>query len=334
MAIESSGALTGFYLSTSESSVDNEFIGVLDFDLEGELGKGKWHIYIEGTSTSKAGKITSIYGESLADAGGAADSDGDGRIQISNIEYYLPVGSGELVMGILYPSGFTESGDWSNDETTQFVSSAFVNIQTSGAPDYALGIGYMADINEQLSYSLLLSQAQGLGDLDAKYSTLFDEVDDYFMSAEWVWKNDAISFHTSIWGTTLDSSTINGDSEQNYGVNLSLGYENSFGFWLLRYGTANDSVSEISDFIGVSYQKNLEHWAMGFGYSQSMVSSDLKSAEGADDTSQFEAYVKYHVVENFHLTASLQKINNSNLGLLEAVENDPNIFTLRASYEF
>ncbi|REL27605.1 hypothetical protein DXX93_14260 [Thalassotalea euphylliae] len=333
-AIELSGALTGFYLTTSADDVNSEFIGVLDADIEGQLPIGRWHMYVEGTSSSKAGKVTATYGEALADAGGAADEDGDGRIQISSLEYYLPLGKGELVAGLLYPSGFTESGDWSNDETTQFISSAFVNIQTSGAPDYALGLGYTGQIDEQLSYSFLLSQAQGLGDLDARYSTLFDELDEYFTSAELVWQYQQLTIHGALWISSLDIEAFDGGMDNNAGGHLTLAYQTDVGQFLFRYGLANEDVSEIDAFYGVSWQQQVDRWAFGLGYSQSMVSSELNTNNELDDISQFEAYAKYQVLDNVHLTGSIQHIENSGFGDLGEIETEPTIVTLRASFEF
>lgn len=131
--------------------------------------------------------------------GAAADDNGNGRIQLSGAEYYLPLSQGELVMGLLYPTGFTESTAWANDETTQFISSSFVNITTSGAPDYAFGLGYLSSISEPLTLSVLVSQAQGLGDRDGQYNALFDHFDDYFFAAELAWKKERLSVHLATW---------------------------------------------------------------------------------------------------------------------------------------
>ncbi|WP_147301962.1 hypothetical protein [Thalassotalea euphylliae] len=333
-AVEISGAVTGFYLTTSADDVSSEFIGVLDADVDGRLPLGRWHMYIEGTSSSKEGRVTDTYGEALADAGGAADDNGNGRIQISSAEYYLPVGNGELVVGLLYPSGFTESGDWANDETTQFVSSSFVNIQTSGAPDYALGLGYTGEINSQLNYSFLLSQAQGLGDLDARYSSLFDEMDEYFTSLELAWQYQQLSVHGSIWASSLDVETLDGSEDNNAGAHITLAFQSNAGQFLLRYGFANEDVSEIEQFYGISWQQQVERWAFGLGYSQSMVSSELNTNNELDDISQFEAYAKYQMFDNFYLTGSVQRIENSGFGDLGEIDSEPTVVTLRASVEF
>lgn len=329
-ATEVSGAVTAFYLNTPEDHVGSEFIGVLDVDVEGKIGAGRWHMYVEGTTTSRSGKVTDTYGESLADAGGASDDDGDGRVQISTLEYYLPVAGGELVMGLLYPSGFTESGDWSNDETSQFVSSSFVNIQTSGAPDYAFGLGYMAALTDNLSTSILISQAQGLGDLDARYSTLVDEWDDYFISTELVWSQTQYTVHASIWASTLKDD----EGDKNYGVNLSASYGCKLGTLIARFGLANEDASDISHFAGLSLQKSWNKWGFGAGVSRSWASDELAKVESVDDTTQLELYAKRALSDHFHVTGSVQHIQNSDLGRVSGVDDDPTIATLRASYEF
>jgi len=333
-AVEFSGAVTAFYLTPSDENVKDDYIGVLDLDIEGDLAFGRWHVYVEGTSTTNAGRVTDIYGEALADAGAASDGDGKGRVQLSNIEYYMPVGSGELVLGLLYPSGFTESGDWTNDETSQFVSSSFVNIQTSAAPDYALGFGYYQNITEQLSFSFLLSQAQGLGDLDGRYSSLFDNVDDYFTSAELVYSISRLSVHGTLWSSSLEQESFNGGTEKNHGGHLSIAYDTYIGLLVARAGYANDKVSEAANFIGLSWQKSFDEWAFGAGVSQSYVSNFLKADDQIDDLVQIEVYIKYQITDNFHVTGSLQKIENSGFTSESEFETDPTIFTLRTSYEF
>ncbi len=335
--VESSGAFTLTGLSTNADNVGSETIGVLDLDVEGKLNRGRFHLYIEGTTSSKAGKVTDIYGESYADAGAAADRNGDGRIQLSSAEYYLPVGEGELVMGLLYPSGFTESADWTNDETTQFISSSFVNIPTSGAPDYALGVGYIRPLAENFTFSVLVSQAQGLGDLDGQYSDLFDEFDDYFFAAELAWQQDNVSVHVATWMSTLDDDTfIGNEQDNNRGVNVSVGYETGLGQVVLRYGMANEDVSDAASFWGISWQQDLGNFTYGIGTSKTQVSDDLKRNEPLEDLTQSEIYVKYHVIENMHLTWSVQRIDHSGF-TLEAdteFEASPSIMAARLSYEF
>lgn len=335
MAADISGAVTLSHLDSSADDVKTENIGVVDIDIEKQWAKGRWHVYIEGTSSTESGAVTDIFGESYADAGAAADSDGQGRFQISNFEYYYPIGEGELVIGLLYPSGFTESGDWTNDETTQFMSSSFVNIQTSGNPDYALGVGYSAPLAEGWSYNLLVSQAQGLGDLDGNYGTLFNEMDEYFVSAELVWNVDDLAIHANLWTTTLDSETFtDANSDSNSGINLSLGYDHSTGLWVVRYGTANKDVSEVEQFWGVSWQREFGNWAFGLGTSKSFVSSAYQVVENVGDLKQHEAYARFNVSDNMHVTASYQKISNSAFGLAVSEEVDPSIISIRASLEF
>lgn len=334
-AAEIEGAATFTYLNTSAADVANDYIGVMDMDIAGELGQGRWHIYLEGTSTSKEGRVSDVFDSAYADAGAAADGDGDGRLQLSGLEYYHPIAGGELVLGLLYPSGFTESGDWANDETTQFISSPFVNIATSGSPDYALGVGYIGEINQDLSFNLLLSQANGLGDIDGTYAALFDELDEYFFSAELVWHFANINFHANYWASSADTDVFTTNAtDKNRGINLSLAYLNDLGHWLVRFGTANDKVSEAEQFWGVSWQKELGRWAFGLGASQSKVSAVWQVLEDVDDVEQYEAYVKFNVNQRFHLTGSWQKISNAGFGLAASEERDPRIFSVRTSVEF
>jgi len=335
LTTEYSGALSASHLSASGSSAESEAIAVLDLDVEGKVGSGRWHVYIEGTSTSKSGHISDVYGESYADAGAAADEDGDGRIQISNLEYYHPLENGELVVGLLYPSGFTESGDWTNDETTQFIGSSFANIQTSANPDYALGIGYTGALSNDVSINLLVSQAQGLGDLDGRYSSLVDEMDEYFISSEIAWSLSNTSIHASLWASTLDTERLNGSgTANNYGVNITVAHTNPLGLLVLRYGNANDEVSDAESFLGMSLQREFENWSFGLGTSRTYVSKELQENSSLEDVKQSELYARYNFNAKIHGTLSYQKISNSGFGDVSANETSPSIITFRLSYEF
>ena len=334
---EFSGALTVTRLMTNTDQVNDETIGVFDLDIEGTLPVGRWHIYVEGTTTSKSGKVTDTYGESYADAGAAVDRQGNGRIQISTAEYYVPLFGGELVAGLLYPSGFVESADWTNDETTLFISSSFVNIPTNGAPDYALGLGYNKALSDSLSINLLLSQAQGLSDLDAGYNTLFDELDDYFFSAELVWQYQELSVHLASWLSTLDQARFDTQTmDNNQGLNLSVAYQSPYGLLVARYGIANDRVSEAERFYGLSWQYQVDKFTFGLGTSKTEVSNILQASTALDDSNQTELYVKYHIIDSTSLTASWQKINHSGFAIADdnSVDPSPAIASVRVSYQF
>jgi hypothetical protein len=333
-SMEVEGALSAFWQHAFDEEVSDDAIAVLDLSMQGALGNGSWHLYVEGTTTSRDGRVTAIYPESLADAGGAADEDGHGRIQISGLEYHAPLGEGELILGLIYPSGFTESADWANDETSQFVSTSFVNIQTTDAPDYALGLGYITPLTTNLKLSLLLSQAQGLGDLDAKYSTLFDNLDDYFYAAELAWSLDNVSINAAIWLNSLQRPAITGDGEEsNWGANLSIGHNSDWGLILLRLGLANDEVSEAEGFWGLSWQYDINDWTLGVGASQTLLNDQLHEAT-TDHVNHYEMYLKYALTEALQMTFSIQQIENSGFMSQGQYKPDPKVFTVRLSYGF
>ncbi len=343
------GAVTAFYQSASEdyfngtkfTEVGNELTTVLDLDVNIKRGPGEWHIYVEGTSTGKDGKVAAVYGDALADAGGAADTDGRGRIQISMLEYYYEVGGGTLIAGLLYPSGFAETGDWTNDETSQFISSPFVNISTIGAPDYAVGIGFQKEADESsVGWSLLASQAQGLGDLDGSYHELFSSVDDdLFLNAEMNWLVAGLDVRVGVWHNDADHDNLNGDGDTDansgYNVSVAKAFDDQH-LLVLRYGAADEDVSEVENFIGLSYQYTGENISAGLGYAVQYASSDLEDSDPAavEDSRFVEAYVKYQMVPDLYLTGSVQQVKDSGLGLSDAEDDSASIFTLRLSKEF
>lgn len=330
------GALTGSIIGSSESKVDTDYLGVLDLDVFIPAFNGQWHIYIEGTTTSLDGRVNAVYVEANADAGAAVGSDGKGRLQISNLEYRHSLGIGDVSIGLLYPSGFSETGDWSNDETSQFIGSMFANIQTIANPDYALGIGYTTEPSDAIpGISVLLSQAEGLADLDGSYHDLFSDSNDIFFTTELRWNYNLVDLRIGAWINDADFERLDGDGDDNnYGLNVSVAVQNTEnGRLVFRYGMANDEVSEGDIFWGLSYQHSFDKLTIGLGHAQTLASDDL-SDQGGDDIKQTEVYLRQQLWDGFYATLSYQHISESSFGFTPGVDSSPNIYTLRLSQEF
>lgn len=330
------GALTGSVIESTESNVDAEILAVLDLDAFITKGESQWHVYVEGTTTSRDNHVTAVYGEANADAGAAADANGDGRLQVSVLEYIMPVGPGEMNIGLIYPSGFSESGDWSNDETSQFVGASFVNIQTIANPDYALGIGYTREPADGYpGVSLVLSQAEGLGDLDGSYHEMISGSTDLFLATELHWDIGNIDWRIGAWFNNAKFDRLDGNgTDSNLGFNMTAAWQvTDQGLVVFRYGIANDDVSRAAGFWGLTYQQEMDKITVGLGVARITVADSLDE-EGAKDTVQSELYLKYRFSDSIEGTFSYQRIENSNFGTMTNLDMSPGIYTVRLSVGF
>lgn len=337
------GAVTGFYQTTSadyikdgvSTEVDDEFTGVLDLDVDIKAGPGFWHIYVEGTTTVQDGGVTSVFGDALADAGAAVGTDGKGRIQISSLEYIYSLGEGSVIAGLVYPSGFAESGDWTNDEITQFVSSPFVNMGSIAVPDYAIGVGYKREATEHsLGWSVLLSQAEGLADRDGSYDDLLSNIDeDFFFNVEVTALVMGLTAKLGIWQNDAEFDKLDGSgTDAILGGNISLVKDIDAHRIVLRYGVADEDVSEVSSFASLFYQYRGGSLSGGLGYAINYASDELDSAY--EDTHYVEAYVNYELMPQIFVTGSVQQVEDDGLGMSDVEDDSSTIFTLRLSWQF
>src|SRR5699024_4411396 len=107
-------------------------------------------------------------------AGETLDSNGDGRIAVTQLFYELPVGPGQFRAGLLDPAAVLDTNDVANNEYAQFMADAFVNNLSIGMPSFVLGAAYQGDINRNLGYKLFVSSDSGLeAEDDPTYSNVF-----------------------------------------------------------------------------------------------------------------------------------------------------------------
>ena len=84
-------ALVSTYQDTDEKRIDSEVLGSLDMVLTAAWGPGELLVYAEGSSSPQPGEVSSTFGEVNGDAGSALNGNGDGRLQVSELRYALPV---------------------------------------------------------------------------------------------------------------------------------------------------------------------------------------------------------------------------------------------------
>ena len=171
------GGFTAIFQASDDKNIDAELTSSFDLVTTLPTGNGKWVIYVEGNTSPRTDGVSSLLGEANADAGSAMDRDGNGRLQVSEVHYFQPLGEGLLVSGLLDVTASLDTSEVANDETSQFLSSTLAGNPTIGFPDYRLGVGYNRETGEDQGYSLSLTSCHGLTDNpNASYSQLIDIV--------------------------------------------------------------------------------------------------------------------------------------------------------------
>ncbi len=321
--VEFEGGVTVIYQASSDSAVDGSFTA--SADLVGTLpaGPGVFTAYLEGATTPESGGVAALVGEANGDAGSAADSDGDGRIQLSEFHYGLEVLGGGLTLGLIDDTVFLDASDVANDEAGQFVGAFFVNNPSIAFPDYTLGAAFQGKVDEQFSYTLLLSRSHGLADDKASYPGLFDNDFDadgdgieesdkgVFAATEVNWSTDDTIVRVGLWYRSGDNARLDGSgTDDNYGTYTSVDFTLGESSLNLRGGLSNPEVSQTSAFVSVAIARPLGSATLGAGIAHAFLSDDDPVASN-DDTTQAEFYLRFDPFEGMHVAPHLQWIRNS-----------------------
>jgi len=336
------GGFTVIGQSTNENRIQDEITASFDLLSTLTTKSGEWIIYLEGNKSPRINGVSSVLEEANADSGSALDRDSKGRLQVSELHYNTTLSNGGLSIGLLDTTGFLDASEVANDETGQFLSASLVNNPSIEFPDYVLGASYHQDTSPgALSYTFVFASSHGLADNpNASYSELID-VDatgkGLFAAAEIIMPVNATTLTVGLWLNTGDHQNLNGSGngkEDNSGIYLIMDGTLDNIKWNLRYGMADDSVSEVDDFIGIATELPVSGSTIGIGYTLTGLSTDAVAA-GKDDIKQFEIYYNYDIADNFTVTPSFQSLKNSGFdSSSNTYDNAINIFNLRANYTF
>ena len=310
------GGFTAVYQTSDDKNINAELTSSFDLVATLPVSAGKWVIYIEGNTSPRTDGVSSLLGEANADAGSALDRDGNGRLQVSEVHYFQPLASGLLVSGLVDVTASLDTSEVANDETSQFLSGTLTGNPTIGFPDYSLGVVYNRETGEDRGYSLALTSSHGLADNpNASYSQLMDIDADgkgVFAAAEGQWPVAGTKLHAGAWINTADHERLDGsgDTEQNYGLYLTIDGNIASTAWNLRAGFANDKVSQASQFLSAAVEYPLTHSTLGLGLAHTGLSSEDATPE-QDDILQAEAYLRFSPREDVSVTPSVQWLSNS-----------------------
>lgn len=302
--------------AAADSRIKNELIASFDLVATIPVRWGEWTVYVEGSTTPLANRVSSVLGSANADAGSALDRDNSGRFQVSELHYSFPWKNGRLVTGLLDTHAFLDFSQVANDETSQFLASPFVNNPTIEFPDYVLGVIYNYKARHDAGFTLVMTSSHGLADnTNASYSQLFDIGESgkgLFLAAETQWKLSGFKFHTGLWSNTADHSYLNGNSGMgiNYGAYMSIDWAQGKSLWNLRLGMANRKVSKADTFMSVVMEYPVVNHTLGVGIASTGLSSD-GSGINEDNVLQAEMYMRFDITRTFTVTPSIQLIRNS-----------------------
>jgi len=337
--VQVEGGITMTAQTTSDARIEDE--GLASFDLVAKIpnGKGQWTAYIEGNVSPRLNGVFSVLPEANGDAGTALDRDGKGRLQVSELHYSRWIGSNFLTAGLIDPVCIDYSVV-ANDETSQFLNTSFINNPTIAFPDYSLGACLHTELYQsRFGFNLVLSGSNGLGDNpNASYSELVDvgaEGKGVFVGTEMYLQLSSSVWRLGLWKRTADEDYLDGSGNigHNYGAYLTT--DHAIGDILInvRLGMANDEISEAASFAGVALEMPLHGHTFGVAVAQTGVSDNAGSGKG--DTRQAEAYLRFTLADDIHITPSVQWIENGNFDNT-GTKFDKNVmvYSARATYVF
>ncbi len=168
-------SVTGVSQVSNDDAADPDATG--SFDAVGYMraGPGFLLVQAEGSTSENRGRVSGQFPPSNADAATAVDEDGDGRIQLSQVNYTQVNETFAFAAGLLDPSCYLDFSDIANDETWDFLAQPFTNNLAIAFPDYTLGGAVHLHTEQAVGLTLFLSSSNGLGDKDkASYSNLVD----------------------------------------------------------------------------------------------------------------------------------------------------------------
>lgn len=322
------GGLTGIYQNTDEDRVDDEATASIDLFFTTIIGPGELFVFAEGNTSLKNNGLANRIPEANADAGTALDNNGDGRLQISELRYALPVGENtQLIGGLLDPTAFLDASGpatslisftgVANEETTQFMGASFVNNPTIEFPDYTLGLELDHNPeNGAPGVHLLIAGSNGLADnADRSYSDLFDVGDNgkgVFAAAELYWHpKNKMFIRAGAWTNTRDHAELsaNSQSAKNFGFYGLLDGALGDGAFNIRVGWADPDVSPAETFVALAAEHPLVPANIGLGIARIGASDRLGS--GTDNSIQAEAYARFAINQYLHISPDIQYIKNS-----------------------
>ena len=323
-------SVTGISQVSNESAADPDATGSFDVVGHRRAGPGWLFVQAEGSTGENDGRVSGRFPLANADAGTAVDEDGNGRVQISQVNYTQVNETYQFAAGLLDPTCYLDFSEIANDETQAFLAKPFINNLAIAFPDYTLGGAVHLYPGQDLGLTLFLSSSNGLGDNDrASYSNLVDVTESgkgVFAAAE-LTRMGPVRYRLGAWVNTRDFEDLQrpDDTGDAYGIYASLDSNAQPLQWNFRIGAANPDVSETAGFAAVTMNFPLGAHTAGLAISYQHAADDLDSDRGHAVFT--EALLHIDVGQRLRFTPLLQWTRNDSFS-----SNDALIAGLRVTY--
>ena len=312
---------TAVYQIADDDRVDPELTASADLFIKIPRQTGEWLIYIEASTSPDANDVSAVYPTVNADAGSVLNRDGDGGIQISELNYTFRLKDDRrLMIGLIDPSAWLDRSRFANDENRHFLNGSFVNNATIEFPDYTLG-GVLRWLGTETrpEVSLVVSSSDGQADVpDRSYQDLLKLTADErgaFLGVGASWLRDRTSFRLGAWLRSDDHAVAGSpdDTEMNYGVYGVFGWQSTVNAVNIRLGLANEDVSVATRFAAVAYERETRSGLLGIGVARTVIANSFRQGN-LENTSAAEVFYRIPLGQvNGHITPSVQYVENPGL---------------------
>ena len=315
-------SVTAVTQAADDSDADPDLTGSFDSVGHYRRGSGFWMAQVEGSSGRNSGRVSGQFPLANGDAATAVDEDGDGRIQLSQLNFTGYAWNFDYVLGYLDPTCYLDQSNVVGDESLLFLADPFVNNLSVAFPDYTLGGGIHVHRDSGLEATFFISGSNGLGDNDsASYANLLDVTDSgkgVFAAAELLY-GASVAFRLGAWANTRDFEKLDDADEDAgaYGVYLSAEDESETLRWNVRIGASSPEVSEVAGFASAAVQVPWRGRTAGIGVSYLRASGELDSR--SRNAFFVESLLHVDLGRGFRLTPLLQWTRNDNFSSRDAL---------------
>lgn len=312
------GGITAVYQVADDDRVDPELAASADLFVTFRRPQGEWLIYVEAGTTPDANGISAIYPTANADAGSVLNRDGDGGLQLSELNYTFFIGNDrKLIVGLIDPSAWLDRSRIANDENVHFLNGSFVQNSTIEFPDYTLGgVFRWLGSESRPEISLVVASSDGIADLpDRSYQDLLNLTAaerGAFIGMGASWLRERTSMRFGAWLRSDDHAVAGSPDEQesNYGVYGVFGFQSGENALNVRLGIAHEDVSVATRFAAIAYERKNRLGLFGAGLAKTFVSDSFRQSD-LDDSVDAEIFFRIPIASGVgHITPSVQFVTN------------------------
>lgn len=308
--------------SRQRAAIDKDTTASIDIIGDIDLPAGGLHLYVEGATTAITSANQLVDGAN-ADAGTAANRNGRGRVQLSELYYSLPRGGMAMHLGLIDLTVFADTTVATNDETHQFLGASLVNDPAIAFPDYTPALVAASASGQGVRWTAALASARGLSDdPKASYRELFDfgKTSDglkngVFALGELKWEGIKAGLDATLGGwhssAELPRHDGLGTDAGAFGLYANLdGILPTDALWSLRLGWNNAaSTLETVRFASLAIEQPFGPHALGIGTAYHGQSGEFKRSLAPDRSANpwlIEAYVRWQLTDWLTVSPDVQ----------------------------